>query len=148
MILACLLLLSDGARLGIEQLRVLSLIALLLILYYAQLTQTMVMSLIIGLFSSSFDLSKYDASFVGICLYIFSQVVPPALALLFYITCGRLLLEQHPLTQMLIESVTVLVFIGSREALIVLLWLPLQRRLNSSASREPHYLEPSLYSAA
>ena len=101
--------------LGIEQLRVLSLIALLLILYYAQLTQTMVMSLIIGLISSSFDLSKYDASFVGICLYIFWQVVPPALALLFYVSCGRLLLEQHPLTVMLIESVTVLIFIGSRE---------------------------------
>ena len=110
----------------------LSLIALMLILYYAQLTQTMVMSLIIGLFSSSFDLSKYDASFVGICLYIFSQVFPPALALLFYVTCGRLLPEQHPLTQMLIESVTVLIFIGSREALIVLLWMALQRRLNSS----------------
>lgn len=131
-ILAFLLLLSDSARLGIEQLHVLSLIALLLILYYAQLTQTMVMSLIIGLFTSSFDLSKYDASFVGICLYIFSQVVPPALALLFYASCGHLLLEQHPLTEMLIESVTVLIFILSREALIVLLWLPLQHRLNSS----------------
>ena len=131
-ILACLLLLSDRASVGIEQLHVLTLIALLLILYYAQLTQTMVMSLIIGLISSSFDLSKYDASFVGICLYIFWQVVPPALALLFYVTCGRLLLEQHPLTQMLIESVTVLIFIGSRESLIALLWLPLKHRLNSS----------------
>ena len=132
LLLTVWLLLSDRASLGFEQLHVLSLIALLLILYYAQLTQTMVMSLIIGLFCSSFDLSKYDANFVGICLYIFSQVVPPALALLFYATCGRLLLEQHPLTQMLIESIAVLIFIGSREVLIVLLWLPLQRRLNSS----------------
>ena len=130
-ILACLLL-SDGARLGIEQLRVLSLIALLVILYYAQLMQTVVMSLIIGLFCSSFDLSKYDASFVGICLYFFAQVFPPALALLFYIACGRLLQEQHTLTEMLIESIAVLIFILSREALIVLLWLALQRRLNSS----------------
>ena len=131
-ILVCLLLLSDRARLGFEQLRVLTLIALLLILYYAQLTQTMVMSLIIGLFCSSFDLSKPDAGFVGICLYIFSQVVPPALALLFYATCGRLLLDQHPLMEMLIEGITVLIFIGSREVLIALLWLPLKHRLNSS----------------
>ena len=78
-ILAFLLLLSDRASVGIEQLHVLTLIALLLILYYAQLTQTMVMSLIIGLISSSFDLSKYDAGFVGICLYIFWQGGPSCL---------------------------------------------------------------------
>ena len=59
LLLTVWLLLSDRASLGFEQLHVLSLIALLLILYYAQLTQTMVMSLIIGLFCSSFDLSKY-----------------------------------------------------------------------------------------
>ena len=69
------LLLSDHTRFGFEQVRVLLLIALLLALYYTHLTQTLVLSLLIGLFSSSFDLNGRDAVFIGVCLYLFAQTL-------------------------------------------------------------------------
>ena len=132
LLLVVWLLLSDHTRFGFEQVRVLILIALILALYYTHLTQTLVLSLLIGLFSSSFDLNRRDAVFIGVCLYLFAQALSIGLALLFYITCSRLLFEPHALIKLLVESATVALVILSREALIVLLWQPLRHRLNSS----------------
>ncbi|MCY4018934.1 MAG: hypothetical protein OXG39_05970 [Chloroflexi bacterium] len=126
------LLLSDQARPGLEQARMLLLIALLLLLYYSHLTQTIILALTIGLFSSSFDLNSRDAAFVGFCSYIFAQALPIGLATLFYVTCSRLLYEPGPLLSMGIESVTVAIVILSREAMVVALWRGLRARLDSS----------------
>ncbi|MCY4073024.1 MAG: hypothetical protein OXG60_17155 [Chloroflexi bacterium] len=126
------LLLSDQARLGLAQLRVPLLIALLLVLYYSHLTQTIVLSTLIGLFSGSFDLGERDAAFIGICAYVFGQALSIGLAVLFYVSCGRLFYEPQPLVSMGVESVTVGIVILSREAMIVALWRGLRARLESS----------------
>ncbi len=127
------LLLSDQAQVGLEQLRVPLLIALLLVLYYSHLTQTVVLSTLIGLFLSSFDLDKRDAAFISVCLYILAQALSIGLALLFYVTCSRLFYEPQTLVSMGVESVTVGIVILSREALIVALWRGLRARLDSSS---------------
>ena len=127
------LLLSDPSRVGLEQLRLALLIALVLILYYTHLTQTIVLGLTIGLFLSSFDLEERDAAFIGVCLYVLAQALPIGLAVLFYATCGRLFYEPHTLVSMGVESVTIGIVVLSREGLIVALWQPLRRRLNSSS---------------
>lgn len=124
--------LSHQGRAGLEQLRVLLLIALLLALYYTHLTQTVVLAMTIGLFLSSFDLDSRDAAFVGLCLYVFAQALSFGLALLFYATCSRLFFEPGPLLSMGVDSVTVGIVILSREALIVALWRGLKWRLDSS----------------
>ncbi len=123
------LLLSDQARVRLEQLRVPLLIGLMLILYYSHLRQTIILGLTIGLFLSSFDLESRDAAFIGVCLYILAHGLSIGLALLFYVTCGRLFYEPHTLVTMGLEIVTVGIVILCREALIVALWQPLRRRL-------------------
>ncbi len=115
------LLLSDQA-LGLAQLRVPLLIGLLMMLYYGQLTQSIILGLTLGLCMSSFDLHRRDAAAIGACLYVMAQALCIGLALLFYVACSRLLFEPQLLVSMGVECAAVAIVILSREALIVALW--------------------------
>lgn len=125
-------LLLSNQRVGLEQLRLLLSIALMLVLYHSQVTQTIVLGALIGLFSSSFDLQGRDATFIGLCLTVFAQALSMGLAALFYVSCGRLFYEPHTLVSMGVESASVALVVLCREALIVALWRGLRARLEAS----------------
>ena len=120
--------LAQQQAIGASQLRLLTLGGLLLLAYYGQVTQTFVLSLVIGLFCSSFDWVKRDASMVGLGLYCLLSGLPLALAGLVLVVFGRVALT--PLAVLAVESLALLALLGIREALIGLLWWALRRRLN------------------
>ena len=143
---------SDGYPVGFEQLRLLLMLALGLTLYYTQMTQTLVISLVVGLYASSLDWVKRDATWIGMVLYVLAQGLPFLLALLVYIGFNRVDLEPHPLVAIVIESISLAVIVFTREVILILLWHPLNRQLNASAGRgneEIHHLaaRPSAWSA-
>ncbi len=117
---------------GLEQIRLLLLSALLLLLYYSHMTQTLVLSLIIGLYASSFGWFKRDATFVGMCLYGLLSGLPYLLAGLLLFALGRLVYEPPPLMSFAAEIVALLLIVLIREVSIELLWSLLKRRLNAS----------------
>lgn len=142
---------SDGYPVGFEQLRLLLMLALGLTLYYTQMTQTLVISLVVGLYASSLDWVKRDATWIGMVLYVLAQGLPFLLALLVYIGFNRVDLEPHPLVAIAIEAISLAVIVFTREVILILLWHPLNRQLNASAGRgdeEIHHLaaRPSAWS--
>lgn len=128
--------LSNSHLVGFEQLRLLLMPALALTLYYTHMTQSFVISLVIGLYASSFDWVKRDASWIGMVLYALAQGLPFLLALLIYIGFNRVVLEPHPLAAIAVDSLSLAVIVFTREAVIVLLWHPLAHQLNASAGRD------------
>ncbi len=126
---------SDGYPVGFEQLRLLLMLALGLTLYYTQMTQTLVISLVVGLYASSLDWVKRDATWMGMVLYVLAQGLPFLLALLVYIGFNRVDLEPHPLVAIVIEGLSLAVIVFTREVILILLWHPLNRQLNASAGR-------------
>ena len=131
-ILALSMTISGGGALGFEQPRLLLLIALLLALYYSNMVQTLVTSLIIGLLSSSFEWSKPDATVFGVFVYVVVSTIPWLAAGLILFAFGRLVVEPAPLLRIAVESTALLLIIALRELLILLLWRALKWRLNSS----------------
>ncbi len=127
---------SDGYPVGFEQLRLLLMLALGLTLYYTQMTQTLVISLVVGLYASSLDWVKRDATWMGMVLYVLAQGLPFLLALLVYIGFNRVDLEPHPLVAIVIEGISLAVIVFTREVILILLWHPLNRQLNASAGRD------------
>ena len=142
--LMLLLALTGRQSIGIEQARLLLLIALLLALYYSNMTQIIVQSLLIGLLASSFELSKPDATVFGLFLYILLTALPLLAAGLILFAFGRLVVEPAPLLRLAAESAALLLLMALRELLITLLWRALERRLDWGRAREPRHLEPSL----
>ena len=131
-ILALSMTISGGGALGFEQARLLVLIVLLLALYYSNMVQTLVTSLIIGLLSSSFEWSKPDATVFGVFVYVVVSAIPWLAAGLILFAFGRLVVEPAPLMRIAVESTALLVIIALRELVILLLWRALKWRLNSS----------------
>ena len=131
-ILALLIAVSKSYPVGFEQLRLLLMLLLILTLYYTNMTQTFVLSHIIGLFVSSFDLVKRDAMLGGLVAYFTVSVTPLALAGLSYFAFSWLVFEPHPLVLIGVESSALLLIVVAREAGIMLLWSGLKRRLNSN----------------
>ena len=127
---------SDGYPVGFEQLRLLLMLALGLTLYYTQMTQTLVISLAVGLYASSLDWVKRDATWIGMVLYVLAQGLPFLLALLVYIGFHRVDLEPHPLVAIVIEGISLAVIVFTREVILILLWHPLNRQLNASAGQD------------
>ena len=136
---------SSPHLLGFEQIRLLLLVALILALYFSNMTQTLVMSLIIGLYASSFDWSQHDGTLFGIFAYVMLSGLPLLAAGLILFVLGRVALEPHPLLRMLLEASALLLTVGLRELAIRLLWSGLERRLNAGRTREARHLEPLLY---
>ena len=128
--------LSNSHLVGFEQLRLLLMPALALTLYYTHMTQSFVISLVIGLYASSFDWVKRDAAWIGMVLYALAQGLPFLLALLVYIGFNRVVLAPHPLAAIAIDIISLAVIVFTREAVIVLLWHPLAHQLNASAGRD------------
>ena len=147
-ILALLVTLAGSSPVGYEQLRLLLLVALLLALYFINLAQTIVLSLISGLLASSFDWSKPDATLFGLIAYAVLNGAPLVVAGLVLVAFALLAPDPHPLLEICVESVALLLIIALREAAIVLLWWGLRRRLDWGRDRERHHLEPSLFRAA
>ena len=127
---------SDGYPVGFEQLRLLLMLALGLTLYHTQMTQTLVISLVVGLYASSLDWVKRDATWIGMTVYALAQGLPFLLALLVYIGFNRVDLEPHPLVTIVIEGISLAAIMITREVIIVLLWHPLTRQLNASTGQD------------
>ena len=116
------------------------------------MTQKLVISLVVGLYASSLDWVKRDATWIGMVLYVLAQGLPFLLALLVYIGFNRVDLEPHPLVTIVIEGISLAMIVFTREVILILLWHPLNRQLNASAGRddeEIHHLatRPSAWSA-
>ncbi len=120
---------------GIDQLRLLALLALLLAVYFSNMTQTLVLSLLIGLYASSFDWSRNDGMTIGIFLHLALTSLPLAAGALVFVALRRLALEPDPLAQLLVEGGSLLLVVALREALIALLWQGLARRLEWGRDR-------------
>ena len=136
--------LSNSHLVGFEQLRLLLMPILALTLYYTHMIQSFVISLVIGLYASSFDWVKRDASWIGMVLYALAQGLPFLLALLIYIGFNRVVLEPHPLAAIAVDIISLAVIVFTREAVIVLLWHPLTHQLNARAGldgEELHHLD-------
>jgi len=114
---------------GMEQLRLLALLALLLAVYYSNMTQTLALSLLIGLYASSFDWSRNDGMTVGIFLHLALTSLPLAAGGLVFVVLRRPGPEPDPLARLLVEGGSLLLVVALREALIALLWRGLARRL-------------------
>lgn len=144
-VFALLMAVSGGQAFGFEQARLLLLLALLLALYFSNMIQTLALSLLCGLLASSFDLSRYDSTFIGLFAYLMLSLLPLLAGALVLVAMGRVLVEPHPLTLMLVEASAWLLVIGLREAAIALLWSALSRRLEWG--RESRNLAPSVFMA-
>ena len=131
---------SNSQQVGFEQMRLLLMPVLALILYYTHMIQSFVISLVVGLYASSFDWVKRDATWIGMVLYVLSQCLPFLLALLIHITFRRIALEPHPLVTIAIDSLSLAAIVFTREAIIILLWHPLTHQLNASAARDDEKL--------
>ena len=114
---------------GMEQLRLLALVALMLALYYSNMTQTLALSLLVGLYASSFDWSRNDGMTVGIFLHLALTSLPLAVGGLAFVLFGRAAFESGPLLRTLAEGGSLLLIVALREAQIALLWRALARRL-------------------
>lgn len=126
---------------GIEQWRLLAMLALLLALYFSNMMQTLVLSLLIGLYASSFDWSRNDGMTVGVCLHLALTILPLAAGGLVYSTLGRAAFEPDPLAQLLVEVGSLLLIVALRELLIALLWQGLARRLEWGRGSPLPYLD-------
>ncbi len=129
---------------GIDQLRLLALLALLLAVYYSNMTQTLVLSLLIGLYASSFDWSRNDGMTIGIFLHLALTSLPLAAGGLAFVALGRPAFEPDPLMRTVVEGGALLLVVALRELLIALLWRGLARRLEWGRAAAPRHLEPSL----
>ena len=134
-VFALLAAISSRGAFGFEQVRLFLLLTLLLMLYYSNMTQTLVLSLVSGLLASSFDLSRYDATLVGLFAYLTLSLLPILAGGLVLAVFGRLALEPHPAARMLAEAGALLLVVALREAAIVLLWSVLRRRLEWGSDR-------------
>lgn len=124
--------LSDPASFGIAQIRLLLLPLLLAALTFSNLTQTFVVSHIIGLLASSFDWAKRDAMLVGLLAYAVLHTLPLAVAALVYLPFRFFVFEPPLLALMAVEAFALLLIIAGRELTIMALWSALKRRMNSS----------------
>ena len=131
-ILALLIAVSRSYPVGFEQLRLLLMLPLIMTLYYTNMTQTFVISHIIGLFVSSFEWAKRDAMLGGLVAYFLHSVMPVALAGLVYFAFSWLVFDPHPMMRIGLETSAILLIVVMREAGIILLWSALKRRMNSS----------------
>ena len=120
---------------GAEQVRLLATLALLLALYFSNMTQTLVLSLLVGLYASSFDWSRNDGMTVGIFLQIALMSLPLAVGGLALVIFGRATFESDPLVRTLAEGGSLLLIVALREAQIGLLWRALARRLEWGRGR-------------
>ena len=114
---------------GLEQLRLLALVALLLILYFSNMTQTLMLSLLVGLYASSFDCSRNDSMTAGIFLHLALTSLPLAAGGLLYLSLGRVAIKPDPLVRTAVEAGSLLLVVALRELLVALLWRGLARRL-------------------
>lgn len=114
---------------GSEQVRLLAMLALLLALYFSNMTQTLVLSLLTGLFASSFDWSRPDGMTVGVFLHIALTSLPLLAGGLVLAAFGRAVIEPGPLLRTVVEGGALLLVVALREATIALLWSALARRL-------------------
>ncbi|MYD11286.1 MAG: hypothetical protein F4X02_14750 [Chloroflexi bacterium] len=114
---------------GMEQLRLLAVAALLLALYYSNMTQTLALSLLVGLYASSFDLSRNDGMTVGVFLHLALTSLPLAVGGLAFVVFGRAAFDSGPLLRTLAEGGSLLLIVALRELQIALLWRALARRL-------------------
>ncbi len=116
---------------GIEQLRLLLIPLLLIALYGTNMTQTFVMSHIIGLLASSFDWAKRDALLIGLLAYGLLGLLPLAGAGLTVVAFTGLAFEPQPLMRLAVETGAPLLIIAARELTTVALWSALKRRMNA-----------------
>lgn len=126
--------LSDAASFSIEQIRLLALPLLIIAVYFTNLTQTFVVSHIIGLLASSFDWAKRDAMLIGLLAYLLLNSLPLVGAGLVYFSFRWLVFEPHPLALMAVEAVALLLIIAARELTIMALWSALKRQMNERLS--------------
>ena len=144
-VFALLATVAGGQAFGFEQARLLLMVALLLALYYSNMTQTLVLSLVVGLFASSFDLSRQDSMLIGIFLYALLSLLPLLAGALVLVAFGMLAVEPGPGARMLAEAGALLLVVGAREGAIGLLWRGLGRRLEWG--RGARHLAPSAFMA-
>ena len=137
-ILTLLVAVSESYTVGFEQLRLLLLPLLIMTLYYTNMTQTFVIGHIIGLFVSSFEWAKRDATLGGLVAYFLFSVTPAALAGLAYFAFSWLVIDPHPLMRIGVETAAILLIVVTREAGIMLLWSALKRRMNSTRAEADH----------
>lgn len=128
----------------IEQVRLLAMLALLLALYFSNMTQTLVLSLLVGLYASSFDWSRPDGMTVGVFLHIALTSLPLLAGGLALAAYGRAVIEPGPLLRTVVEGGSLLLVVALREAAISLLWSALARRLEWGRGRS---LAPSAFLA-
>ena len=147
-VFALLAAISSGSAFGVEQLRLLLMLALLLALYYSNMTQTLALSLVVGLYASSFNLSRQDSMLIGLFLYALLSLLPLLAGALVLVAFGMLALEPGPAAWMLAEAGALLLVIAAREGAVGLLWWGLARRLEWGRGRDPQYIESSLFEAA
>ena len=119
---------------GIEQIRLLLLPLLIMAVYFSNLTQSFVLSHIIGLLASSFDWAKRDAMLVGLLAYALLNSLPFVGAGLVYLPFRWLVFEPHPLALMTVEAFALLLIILARELTIIALWSALKGRMNERLS--------------
>ncbi len=123
--------LSDPTGFGIAQIRLLLLPLLLAALTFSNLTQTFVVSHIIGLLASSFDWAKRDAMLVGLLAYALLNALPLVGAGLVYLPFRWFVFEPPLLALLAVEAFALLLIIAGRELTIMALWSALKRRMNS-----------------
>ncbi len=75
-LLSLWLALTGQQPLGVEQVRLLSLLLLAMALYHAQLAQTLWLAALCGLWASAFEWRRSDAALAGLCLYLALAVLP------------------------------------------------------------------------
>jgi hypothetical protein len=127
---------DDGTQ--VESLRMLVNLTLLLGLYYSIMIQSFVLSLVVGLYATSLDLTHRDSSIIGLAFYTILQLIPYLIALTLFIVL-QTLPNPHPAVTIGLDIIVLASIYVIHELSITLMWNQLAKRLNGT----PHYAVPN-----
>jgi len=130
-LVAVLLLIGDSS-IGYSQVYMLVTVALGVALFYTNLHQSLALSMTIGLFSSSLESTRRDATIIGLLTYFFAQLTPFLVALLVYILIQTMLPMSKSILDIVAITLTAMSIYVVRESFILVMWQGLKYRLNST----------------
>lgn len=144
-------LLTGSENMGMEQIKLVASLVILLGLFYTTMQQSIALSFIIGLYTGSMDISRNDASLIAILSYTLLQILPCVIAYGLYFVPTTLMTTPNLLVEVIINIIALSSIYLLRELALVSLWFRLKYHLNATSDttqtimREFH--RPSVFSA-
>ena len=131
--LTAIFIVSSDTTTHMESIRTLVNITLLFTLYYTSMRHSIVLSLIVGLHTTSLDFNQRDSSIIGLVSYIILQLIPYSIALSLFAVLQIIVSNPHPIIKIMFDIIVFSSIYAIQELNIILLWHQLSKRLNETS---------------